>query len=331
MPSNAEAFFAEIFNQDDPFSFLVNLTKSEPPTTETEWLEFKGSPQPQDILKKWSEAISGFANTEGGVLIWGIDCRKNEKGVDAACGISLIANPVALKSLLLTNINQTTDPPVQGIVLREIVGDEGRGFLVCLIPESSNKPHRSEQKTYKPYMIRVGDSFAVPSPSLLRSMFYPRVSPDCRVEIRSISEPKLPGSTMSSRASFKFQGFLSNVGKSTAHDLFVEVTSASTGQLEPGSYGWRKAETTRGSTGLEYLRTLHPNMITSCFIFEAQVSFTDRLKPPSLLPVSSITLEVVIYARDMEARHLSVSFTPEETADRIAKDAIIGFPKVEPM
>lgn len=71
-------------------------------------------------------------------------------------------------------------------------------------------------------------------------------------------------------------------------------------------------------------------MITSCFIFEAQVPFTDRLMPASILPITPITFEVVVYARDMEARHLRTSFAPEETADQVAKDAIIGLPNVGP-
>ena len=175
--SNARAFFDQILSQTDRYAFLAGLVASLPHTFETEWLDFKGNPQSKDVLKIWSEAVSGFANTEGGVLIWGIDCRKVEN-VDAASGLSLIPDPLALKSKLYTSINQTTDPPVHGIEVEVIEGPSGQGFVVCFIPESTNKPHRSEHKTYKPYMIRCGDSSVIPSPSLLRSMFYPRDRPN---------------------------------------------------------------------------------------------------------------------------------------------------------
>src|SRR6266542_1853157 len=99
MPSNARAFFDEFLSQSDRYAFLAGLVTTPPSTFETEWLDFKGNPQPKDILKTWSEAVSGFANTEGGVLIWGIDCRKVDN-VDAASSLSLLGNPFALKSQL---------------------------------------------------------------------------------------------------------------------------------------------------------------------------------------------------------------------------------------
>jgi hypothetical protein len=325
MSSNAEALFAEICAATDPFSYLVAMTNSSPPTFETEWLDFKGKTAPQDVLKTWSEAVSGFANTEGGVLIWGIDCRDVD-GVDAACGLSLVDDPAALKSRLLTNINQTTDPPVQGIQLREVIGQDGKGFLVCLIPESGNKPHRAEQKTNKPYMIRAGDSFVVPSPSLLRSMFYPRVAPDIQIEIAPTWQkepPKIPAPT---EWPFSFEGRLRNVGRATAHDLFVEVRASMPGKLEPVSYGWRKAETISGQNGLELLKPLHPNMVTKCFVFEAQLEAMANTITTCIEPRSPIKFRLLAYARDMEPRHFHVEFTATEAADRIAKKGIIGLP-----
>lgn len=324
MPSSAEAFFAELFGQTDPFSFLVGLTKSAPPTFETEWLDFKGDCGPKDILKTWSEAVSGFANTEGGVLIWGIDCRKTD-GVDAACGVALIENPVALKSLLLTNINQTTDPPVQGILLREIVGFDGKGFLVCLVPESTNKPHRAEQKTNKPYMIRAGDSFVVPSPSLLRSMFYPRVSPDIQIEIAAAWERTRPEPPIPSHGLFRFEIRLWNVGQATAHDLVVEFRARAKGELVPGSEQWRKSQTVYGVDSLEFLKPLHPNM-PARFFFDAQLPAAMNSAVRCFEPDSPVSFRALTYARDMECRHLFADFTRNEVADRETKKAIIGTP-----
>jgi hypothetical protein len=119
--SSAKAYFHDLFAQADPFGYLAAMPRSTLPTFATEWLDFKGNAQDKDILKIWSEAVSGFANTEGGVLVWGLDCRKKIDGVDAVSDLALIPNPALLVSKLPHNIHQSTDPPVGGIEIREIL------------------------------------------------------------------------------------------------------------------------------------------------------------------------------------------------------------------
>lgn len=70
--SAARQFFDDVFTQEDPFAYLAAFVGSDPPTFETEWLDFKGHDE-GDPLRIWSEAVSGFANTAGGVLVWGLD------------------------------------------------------------------------------------------------------------------------------------------------------------------------------------------------------------------------------------------------------------------
>src|SRR5207249_12045924 len=49
----------------------------------------------------------------------------------------------------------------------------GKGFIVCYIPESAYKPHRTELGGAKRWMMRIGDSFVDVPPSVLRSLFHP--------------------------------------------------------------------------------------------------------------------------------------------------------------
>ncbi len=78
-PSIAKEFFLKITCDPDPVAAIKKLTGSTSPTFETEWRDFKGAAQinDQDAKKIWSKVLSGFANTQGGVLIWGIDARKD--------------------------------------------------------------------------------------------------------------------------------------------------------------------------------------------------------------------------------------------------------------
>jgi len=81
--SSAHVLFDQI--KAGGIGFLQGTVHSTPPTFEEEWLDFKGAAAtPPDKIKEiWSKALAGFANTEGGVLVWGIDARKDPTtGVD---------------------------------------------------------------------------------------------------------------------------------------------------------------------------------------------------------------------------------------------------------
>ena len=51
-------------------------------------LDFKGTNgselRHRDDKKNYAQALSAFANSDGGILIWGIDARKNDEGIDCA-------------------------------------------------------------------------------------------------------------------------------------------------------------------------------------------------------------------------------------------------------
>ncbi len=322
MPSNARAFYDQFLQEIDRNAFLAGLVTTPPSSFETEWLDFKGNPQPKDVLKTWSEAVSGFANTEGGVLIWGIDCRKVDN-VDAASSLSLIDNPLALKSRLLTNVNQTTDPPVQGIDITVVEGSSGGGFVVCFIPESNNKPHRSEQTTNKPYMIRCGDSFVIPSPSLLRSMFYPKVSADLRVEVQAASGDRLPVAWSEPRTPpyAAFIVTISNQGNASAENTLLVCTSKKKhGVWVVIDEEWT-TKAVAGGFGIAASSVLHPGMRSMCVLFDpGKSTFTKQgLRQVSL---TKCTLSFTVFAKDIKAKNLCVSFEKAEIEGKMTKQAV---------
>jgi hypothetical protein len=122
-PSVAREFYLKITRDPDPSAAIKQLVGATPPEFETEWRDFKGAERitDHDIKKTWSEALAGFANTQGGVLVWGVDARKDSvTGVDAACGLSPVTNPSAFKSRLNELHAQATEPPVLGVRSRRI-------------------------------------------------------------------------------------------------------------------------------------------------------------------------------------------------------------------
>src|SRR5437867_3894786 len=134
-PSLAQEFFDQILSAPDKLAFLNALVNPAKLYFEEEWLEFKCAPNIDavEVQQTWSKALSGFANTGGGVLIWGIRAVKDKAtGVDCASAADPIDNPAALKSRLMQLHHQATDPPVLGVKVEQYAAPtSGKGFVVC--------------------------------------------------------------------------------------------------------------------------------------------------------------------------------------------------------
>jgi hypothetical protein len=224
-PSQAKHFFEQVRTAPDSSSFLRSLISSTEPTYETEWLEFKGGASLLDneLKKTWSEALAGFANTQGGVLIFGIDARQDrETGIDAACGESLVPNVHAFVSRLQQLHGQSTEPSVLGVEYcpAPANNESANGFVVCYIPESPYRPHRAEAAG-RNYYIRASDKFLVPSVSLLRALFYPRsqalITPTARGEVHV---QRLSGQDIESH---EISIQLQNYGTASGYDVYVSA------------------------------------------------------------------------------------------------------------
>lgn len=144
-------------------------------------LEFKtvGSPafSNRDDRKNFAKLASGFANSDGGIIVWGIDARKDEDGVDAASGeVPIVGLHVAL-SRIQTDTGSATSPIVDGLRHHAIpIGDDDSGFLVTLVPASDSGPHMAkfgEDRYYK----RSGDSMRKMEHFDLEDMFGRRRKP----------------------------------------------------------------------------------------------------------------------------------------------------------
>lgn len=124
--------------------------------------------------KNLAKAVSGFANSGGGFLIWGIKDK------------TLLPKPISdiqkFLSLALELSSHTTDPIVQNIDGEWLpsVTSSSEGFGVIHIPESTLPPHRVilKQKEIKDhYYFRSGTSFDIASHTILEDMFGRRPKP----------------------------------------------------------------------------------------------------------------------------------------------------------
>lgn len=90
---------------------------------------------------QFSRAISGFANSDGGVLLWGIDTDSEERARD----LKPIAQIAKFEARLKKSILNAVHPMVDDILIQSISDDSDptTGFIKCLIPRSEKTPHRA--------------------------------------------------------------------------------------------------------------------------------------------------------------------------------------------
>ncbi|MBL0074832.1 MAG: ATP-binding protein [Rhodocyclaceae bacterium] len=125
--------------------------------------------------KNLAKAISGFGNSEGGVIVWGVDCSTDYDGADVAKALVPIENPKRFCSLIQGAISGCTIPPHSGVLSEIVEMQNDKGFVVTLIPKSDSAPHQSVVS--KHYYIRAGSDF-VPTPhDVLAGMFGRRPQP----------------------------------------------------------------------------------------------------------------------------------------------------------
>jgi hypothetical protein len=314
----------------DKATYLRDMVNATPPVFEDGWLDFKGGthgpagnsiPLPDTTVKElWSKALCGFANTGGGVLVWGIDARPRPsaidptKKVDAATGVRLIPDPQAFKSRLMTLHHMATDPPVSGIQVEAINDAADGGFVVCLIPESNFKPHRAEW-TGEQYYMRIGDDFVVIPRSILASMFYPRTRPQYRA---TVACQNFYSSNLNTRMSAWID--IENTGTATARDTYIVIEArpeflSLTSYSQPETWLPEPASH-KNKAGLRFRSgSVHPGTTAPTIRLNLEAG------PPDF--VSSCSLQFSIYSQDVQPQTFIAKFGPTDlhSLQRIEKQA----------
>lgn len=215
----AEDLFARI--ESEGMEFVEALIRDQ--ATEELFLEFKRSANDGDDVRlherdrtNLRKAICGFANSEGGVIVWGIDCQKKSDAGDVAASLKPISTPTRYVSLIEGAVSGCTVPPVTGVRTIAIRGEETQGLVATYVPKSSHAPHQlaGEGK----YLIRAGSDF-VPAPhGVVAGLFgtppHPVVYPNYVVGPARVIDGVVAASVTI---------MLVNDGRVVAEDLFVSL------------------------------------------------------------------------------------------------------------
>jgi len=146
------------------------------------YIECKSPTRPtldKDKKIKLAQAISGFSNTGGGIIIWGVSTTKHEhSSLDILSQIEEIGNCDNFARQINGIILTLTTPSVTNSKTKTIKKSKknSRGIIVTYIPKSGGDPIQSNKDNH--FYFRNGDGFAILPYEMLKRLFASTESPD---------------------------------------------------------------------------------------------------------------------------------------------------------
>ncbi len=186
--SRAEDIFQKLiyFGEDAINEFILTLQ------TEELFLDFKQAVSTgknfntlhRDDRKNLAKAISGFGNSEGGVIVWGVECSRDHEIGDVAKAKVKVKNVHRFLSWLEGAISGCTIPSHNKVRNHIISCDKnGDGFIATYIPKSEIAPLMSTIGST--IYIRSGSN-NVPAPyAVIAGMFGKRPQPNIELKIEN--------------------------------------------------------------------------------------------------------------------------------------------------
>ena len=173
--------------------------------------------------KNLAKAISGFGNSEGGVIVWGVECSGTAGQGDVAQAKFPLQDAAAFRSRLEGIVSGCTVPGHERVVSHAIASGGTQGYVITYIPKSARAPHQTIRD--QRYFMRAGSAFASVPHGVLEGMFgrrpQPRVFPTYVLSLPEVAE---------NHVSLSCGISVYNEGPGMARDIYAVVTVLS----EPG-------------------------------------------------------------------------------------------------
>lgn len=297
--SRAEDIFQKLvyFGEDAIDDFIINSQ------TEELFLDFKQAVSVgknfttlhRDDRKNLAKAISGFGNSEGGVIVWGVECSRDIEVGDVARAKVKVKNVYRFLSWLENAISGCTIPSHNKVRNHIISADEnGDGFIATYIPKSDIAPLMTT--TGNTIYIRSGSN-NVPAPySVIAGMFGRRPQPNVELlfadksleVLENADEDMLYPNSIDNpperyvKVSFSLQ--CNNDSNVIAREMYLSCTT--------------------GSTGGEYnkVRFLNYNQMDTIPAIEGQLNLITRpelrLPPRGVLKFTNVNLILSPFIED---------------------------------
>lgn len=243
-----------------------------------------------DDKKNFAKALSGYANSDGGIIIWGVNARKNKDGINCAYEISEIDNAKLLYTKLIEFTGQFVSPIVEGVEHRLLKTKSMKGFVITYIPASDSGPHMAkagEDRYYK----RSGDSFYKMEHFDIEDMFGRRKKPKLRIMLRFVRG----GSTNYGTEIIYDMNMIfgiENIGRGMARYPYLTISVnkpysfSEYGVDGNGSFGLARLPSKLTSGAYKYggdvNKIIHPNSILEINSIKGKVSSNDTAVQPDI-------------------------------------------------
>lgn len=167
----------------------------------------------------FAKAISGFGNSEGGIIVWGIECKDKGDGKgDVPTNRFPIKHVAKFTGWLTGAVSGLVVPPHTGVQTMPIPLDkyqpEGEGFAVSLIPKYESSPLQSIRE-YK-YFIRAGSNFSPTPHDVLAGMFGCR--PQARLKVVFDYQPEKLAHGF---VKLSITPIITNLGRAMGRELYI--------------------------------------------------------------------------------------------------------------
>jgi hypothetical protein len=225
MSGAAEELFAHYVSHG--WTHVLHVIATELP--ETLHVDFKRKSNPthsgldKDDRKNLGEAVSGVANSDGGVIIWGLETQRSDAG-DFAAGVQPLADAPAFARSLAELTPEIVSPPIVGLrhIAIENPSNPPAGVVVTLVPESDITPHMARGPSQQRYYRRSGASFRPMEHYEIADLFGRRAHPVIDTEFKY--DARLSRSGTIAIAEFRASLILRNRGRGLARYLSLALT-----------------------------------------------------------------------------------------------------------
>jgi schlafen family protein len=96
-----------------------------------------------------AKAISAFANADGGVIVYGLEAKRDVDGRDVVQSPKLLKDVELVRSKIAGLVGQLLEPPVNGVIAETRASKSPEGYVLVFVPPSDTGPHRARpQREY---------------------------------------------------------------------------------------------------------------------------------------------------------------------------------------
>lgn len=139
-----------------------------------------------------AKAISGFANTDGDLIVWGVKAKADKKDEpDVAVELLPISNLKTFQTWLNALSGELVNPPVAGVENRLVpnIQNADTGYVITVVPKRRDTLVQANAKTCKGFYIRSGSGFHQLSEPLIAEFYRKKPTPILRLGLQ-LSEPE---------------------------------------------------------------------------------------------------------------------------------------------